>query len=250
MLSSALNLPSGPTLRPTLVLVPGAAHTARVWTLWQRELAARGWPSRALDLRGHGESEARDLSHTSLHDYVEDIGALAGQLKRPPVLVGWSMGGTVALLAAAEGIGAACVALDPNRPAREPETSAVLRQKEMDPSTWGITVDDPPVHPLMPDLDPEERAIVVRSLCRESQMALDEQNRRRVVIQAMPCPALIVQGTAGYGLDRESYDGLWFEVDRLTIEGASHWGLVLNRRVLPTSITRILGWIESHIGDR
>ena len=250
MLSATLTLPSGPTSRPPLVLVPGAAHTARVWTLWQRELAARGWPSCALDLRGHGESEAIDLSRTSLYDYVEDIRALANQLERPPVLVGWSMGGTATLLAAANGIGAACVALDPNRPAKEPDTSAELRQEEFDPAVWSITADDPPVHPLMPDLDSEERAIVVRSLCRESQMALDEQGRRKVAIKSMPCPALIVQGTVGYGPNGESYRDLWFKVDRFTVEGASHWGLVLNRRVLAEEITRILGWLERHVGDR
>ncbi len=250
MLSGTLTLPSFPTFRPPLVLVPGAAHTAQVWTLWQRELAGRGWPSCALDLRGHGESEAMDLSHTSLYDYVEDIRALASQLKRPPVLVGWSMGGTTALLAASNGIGAACVALDPNRPVREPDTSAELRQEEFDPAVWSITVDSPTVHPLMPDLDFEERAIVVRSLCRESQMALDEQSRRRVAIKSIPCPTLIVQGTVGYGPDRESYEDLWFKIDRLAIEGASHWGLVLNRRVLPEAIARILIWLDHHIGDQ
>ena len=249
MLSSTLTLPSGPGANPPLVLVPGAAHTARVWTLWQRELAGRGWPSCALDLRGHGESEAMDLSHTSLYDYVEDIRALVSQLGRPPVLVGWSMGGTVALLAASQGIGTACVALDPNRPVRQADTSTELRHEEFDPAEWGVTADTSQAHPLMPDLNSGERAIVARSLCRESRMALDEQNMGRAVVHSMPYPALIVNGTVGYGPDRESYEDLWFDVDRMTVGGASHWGLVLNGRVLSEAITSILGWLERHVGS-
>ena len=52
--------------RPPLILVHGAANSARVWTFWQDELARRGWSSHALDLRGHGRSEAVDLVATKL----------------------------------------------------------------------------------------------------------------------------------------------------------------------------------------
>jgi alpha/beta hydrolase fold len=44
--------------RSPIILINGAANSAHVWRFWQEDLAARGWSSYALDLRGHGESEA------------------------------------------------------------------------------------------------------------------------------------------------------------------------------------------------
>src|SRR5262245_48165940 len=50
------------TGRPPIVLVHGAANSSGVWRFWQVHLTARGWSSHALDLRGHGDGEAVDLS--------------------------------------------------------------------------------------------------------------------------------------------------------------------------------------------
>src|SRR5881397_2557383 len=89
--------------RSPVILVHGAANSASVWTFWQRELAARGWSSYAIDLRGHGRSDPLDLSHASMQDYATDVRVLAAQFARPPVLIGWSMGGLVAMIVAASG---------------------------------------------------------------------------------------------------------------------------------------------------
>src|SRR5918999_972788 len=86
------------TEAPPIILVHGAANAALVWTFWQQMLANAGWASYALDLRGHGRSAPLDLSRTSMHDYAADVRALAVQFKRPPVIMGWSMGGLVAMM--------------------------------------------------------------------------------------------------------------------------------------------------------
>ena len=99
MLAVTALLPDGPANRPPVILIHGAANSALVWTFWQCELVAAGWPTYALDLRGHGrqdENDPIDLSRTSMHDYASDVRALAEQLARRPVLVGWSLGGLVA----------------------------------------------------------------------------------------------------------------------------------------------------------
>jgi pimeloyl-ACP methyl ester carboxylesterase len=86
--------------RPPVILVHGAANSGHVWTFWRDELARRGWSSHAIDLRDHGTSAAADLAITRMADYVDDVIAFARTLRQAPVLVGWSMGGLVALIAA------------------------------------------------------------------------------------------------------------------------------------------------------
>jgi len=88
--------------RPTVVLVHGLDSSKETWTGVISELAACGYPAVALDLRGHGESplgDAADFSATALASDVLHAVRVAGIHKC--VLVGHSMGGRVAMRAAA-----------------------------------------------------------------------------------------------------------------------------------------------------
>jgi pimeloyl-ACP methyl ester carboxylesterase len=245
MLAVAALLPERFSDRPAIVLIHGAANSGLVWTFWQRALADEGWTSYAIDLRGHGHSHAVDLSHTSMDDYAADVRALARQLKCPPIVIGWSMGGLVALMAAAEGVAAACVALAPSTPARQRQPAAVLRTGEFGPEEYGITSNDPDQQPSMPDLDREERLIALASLSRESRLARDER-QAGIVMASLPCPLLLITGSADKAWPRERYTDLWLTADYLSIEGASHWGLVLNRRALATMIPAVVPWMDQH----
>jgi pimeloyl-ACP methyl ester carboxylesterase len=246
MLAVAATLPDECTDRPPIVLVHGAANSAAVWTFWQRELAARGRASYAIDLRGHGHSDPVDLSRTSMRDYAADVATLAKQLRQPPVVVGWSMGGLVAMMVSASEPASACVALAPSLPTRQAHASAVLRPGEFGPEEYGITSHDPGEQPAMPDLDREERVIALTSLGRESRLARDER-RRGVVIEALTCPLLVLTGTLDRQWPRKRYEGLCLAADHLVVDGASHWGLVLNRRVLPWTVSRVVQWLEQAI---
>ena len=95
--------------RPPVVLVHGAANSAAVWTLWQQGLTDAGWASHAIDLRGHGANPPLDLSHTTMADYADDVRRFAAGLGAQPVVIGWSMGGLVAIMVASAGDAAACV---------------------------------------------------------------------------------------------------------------------------------------------
>ncbi len=247
LISASVVLPEDTKARPPLVLVHGAANSSLVWKFWQGELASRGWPTYAIDLRGHGSSDPIDLSSAGMNDYAEDVRALMGQLKHPPIVTGWSMGGLVAMMAAALGGCAACVGLAPSTPAQRSDPSVELRTGEFGPEEYGITGLSPDDQPAMPDLDREEREIALASLGRESRLARDER-RRGIVIREMPCPLLIVTGEMDSQWPRERYDNLWLKADHLSIEGASHWGLVLNRRALARSIPAVTDWMERAIG--
>jgi pimeloyl-ACP methyl ester carboxylesterase len=160
---------------PPIVLVHGAANSASVWRFWQAELAARGWSSWALDLRGHGGSAAVDLGRTTMADYADDVVRLAADLARPPVVMGWSMGGLAALLAADRVGAAAFVGLAPSPPARTRDGAVPLREGTFGPEEYGVVTPDVDAQPTMPDLDQEERRLALASLGRESRRARDER---------------------------------------------------------------------------
>ncbi len=233
--------------RPPVVLLHGAANSSAVWTHWQVELAARGWSSYAIDLRGHGAGGFEGLSHTTMQDYADDVCALAEQLRQRPVVMGWSMGGLVALMVAAAGRAAVCVALAPSVPARGIDASVELRTGELTAEAYGITSVNPDDQPAMPDLDRGERAIALASLGRESLLARDER-RRGIVIESLPCPLLLVTGARDDQWPSERYDALWLAADRLSVEGASHWGLVLNRRALRAAVPDVARWLARVVG--
>ena len=96
--------------------------------------------------------------------------------------------------------------------------------------------------PAMPDLDSEERTVALASLGSESRLARDER-KAGIVIVALPCPLLIATGTADTQWPRARYDGLWLRAEYLSAEGASHWGLVLNRCALASAIPAVLRWL-------
>lgn len=242
MIAVTVRLPATDDGRPPIVLVHGAANSAVVWTYWQQALARDGWASYAIDLRGHGASGAVDLSSTSMQEYAADVGLLVDQLSRRSVLIGWSMGGLVAMMAAMAGGVTACVGLAPSMPARTADTALPLRSGVFTAEEYGITTRDPDDQPAMPDLDREERQIALASLCSESRLARDER-QRGIVVGSLPVPLLVVTGSADQQWPRERYRDLWLTADHLTVDGASHWGLVLNRRALQHAIPAVLGWL-------
>lgn len=247
MLAVTTLLPDVPSQHPPIVLVHGAANSAAVWAFWQRELAARGWASYAIDLRGHGASGAVDLSNASMEDYAGDVRGLVRQLTPRPIVMGWSMGGLVALMAATTGDAAACVALAPSSPARTRDASIPLRPCVFGPEEYGITSRGADDQPAMPDLDREERAVALVSLGPESRLARDGR-KAGIVIESLPCPLLIVTGAEDRLWPRATYDGLWLPAERIDIAGASHWGLVLNRRALAQAVPAVVGWLDKNAG--
>jgi non-heme chloroperoxidase len=83
--------------RPPVLFVHGAYAAAWTWAEhFMPHFAARGFPTYAVSLRGHGASAGREaLAWASIADYVEDLGEAIDALEAPPVLVGHSMGAMI-----------------------------------------------------------------------------------------------------------------------------------------------------------
>ena len=82
--------------KPTVAFIHGAAHDHSVWSLQSRFFAYHGWNALAIDLPGHGKSQAPAL--TSIEQAAEWIGRLLDEAgARNAALVGHSMGALIAL---------------------------------------------------------------------------------------------------------------------------------------------------------
>lgn len=91
----------GPVDATPVLFLHGGGQTRQSWGNAIAEAARRGYRAITLDLRGHGES---GWSPDGLYDidlFAADVRRVMETLGRPPVLVGASLGGLAALLAAA-----------------------------------------------------------------------------------------------------------------------------------------------------
>lgn len=122
----ALRAPGGPSLAalhwpaapgtPGVVVVPGLGSRKENHADMGTALAAAGIAALALDLRGHGESDGT-LDAGALDDVVSGLDLLASRGHGPLGLRGSSMGGLLALTAAAADARVrAVVAICPARP--------------------------------------------------------------------------------------------------------------------------------------
>jgi pimeloyl-ACP methyl ester carboxylesterase len=105
---------TAPNALGVVVLLHGGGQTRHSWARTGERLAAAGWTAIAYDARGHGESEWHPDQDYSIDGFVADLLALLATLDEAPVLVGASLGGMTALVAAGEhpGLARAVVLVD------------------------------------------------------------------------------------------------------------------------------------------
>ena len=111
---------------PPLLFVHGFFGRAIAFERMMDCLTAKGHRCVAIDLRGHGDSAlSGDLGKVSIHDYADDVARVA-RLIGDPVIVGHSMGGLLAQLAAVRGVTRGIVLLTPAPPRGIPVLSVKL----------------------------------------------------------------------------------------------------------------------------
>ncbi len=165
----------------SIVMVHGAFCGGWAFEQFRKPFEAAGHQVLAPDLKGHGADQPPDVIGVSMSDYATDIATLCAAQPAPPVLLGHSLGGLVALLAARRAPVEALALLAPSPPwgvagssLEEAITAAGLQM--LGPFSSGAVEPDAGLmrRYSLDRLAPDEREAVVRRLRPESARALRE----------------------------------------------------------------------------
>jgi len=156
-------------------------------------------------------------------NYEAAVACDAGLIRRPLCLVGWSMGGLAAMMAARRVRPDALVLLEPSPPAeiQGVDETVVPEEGTFDPeSVYG---------PF-----PSGRARPDSRLARA-------ERKRGVSVPALECPTLVVYGDEFAG-QRGGPVAAFYGAEEAHVAGASHWDLVLGDRAR----SAVGAWAEAH----
>jgi len=206
---------------PVVVCVHGAGGGGWEWAIWARVLAARGWHVVAPDLLPAAEG----LAATTLADYRAQVLAWCTRASSPPVVVGASLGGLLALSVAAQVNARALVLVNPLPPRgsqTDEPTPPIVR--------WGSARRFASTRRAMPDADDAARLYAFRGWRDESGRVLDEA-RRGLAVDAPTCPTLVVASDGDSDVPSESSRRLAQELGAhfSLVADASHVGPLLGR---------------------
>ncbi len=194
----------------SLLLVHGAANGPWVFDGWPPSF--RGPSVQAVDLH-----EGLDVARATMAAYAAAVERSAAGLPRPLALVGWSMGGLVALMAAASLKPSRLILLEPSPPA---EIQGFDPELEPEPGVFDgeeVYGDFPPGVRSRP----------------ESVLARGER-KCGISVPSLRCPSLAVFGDE-FEQDRGRAIAALYGSDALHFAGMNHWDLVLDPRV-PASV--------------
>jgi pimeloyl-ACP methyl ester carboxylesterase len=96
---------------PAVLLLHGGGQTRHSWRGSGAALAEAGFFALCLDARGHGDSSWAADGDYSLDGLADDLRAVCTELDRPVALVGASLGGLTAMIAAGEPPAVDCTGL-------------------------------------------------------------------------------------------------------------------------------------------
>ncbi|UJF34756.1 alpha/beta hydrolase [Paenibacillus hexagrammi] len=198
-------VPDGIASETPLLFVHGGSHGAWCWKEhFLPYFSSKGFPSYALSLRGHGESEGNEQIHSfSLNDYMNDVLEVMQLMNKKPVLIGHSLGGAIVqkiICSHPDKIqGAVLMAsIPPNGMSRDIRRLLFTRFKEL----YQIRLFDKGRSPhmpsrafLSPDLPDEKREEYLGLLKPESTKAQHESMRRFVPKSVSTKVPMLVMGS-------------------------------------------------------
>ena len=149
------------------------------------------------------------VAEASMENYAAAVVDAAELVPRPLVLVGWSMGGLVAMMAAGRVDPAALVLLEPSPPAevQGADETVVLRAGTFDPEdAYG---------PFPPGIAKRPESSLARA-----------ERKRGISVPALPDRTLVLYGD-DFPEERGRAVAARYGVEAQAVPGADHWQLVL-----------------------
>ena len=93
----------GPASGLPVLFIHGGGQTRHSWKQTAQQVALQGgYRAITVDLRGHGDSDYAPDGDYRLDRFVEDIADVVSHFSQPPVFVGASLGGMIAILLVGE----------------------------------------------------------------------------------------------------------------------------------------------------
>lgn len=197
-----------------LLLVHGAGSGPWVFDGWEDDFP--GLRVHAVDLHAR-----LDIRIASMDDYAGRLVEAAQSLPQPVALCGWSMGGLVALVAAARVRPHSVILIEPSPPA---ETQGIAADAELPTGTF----DPEQVYGPFP---PGMRA-------RPDSARARAERKRGISVQELPCPSLVVYGDE-FTEERGRRIARFYGSAERYFPGLDHWGLVTDPRV-PRAVAHVL----------
>jgi pimeloyl-ACP methyl ester carboxylesterase len=157
--------------------------------------------------------EGPDVAHASMHDYADRVVEAAGTLPSPVALCGWSMGGLVAMMAAARVRPNSVILIEPSPPG---ETQGFAPELELVTGTF----------------DPEEAygAFPAGVRARPESARACAERKRGISVPTLPCRSLVVYGDAFPDERGRRIARLYGSAERY-FSGMDHWALILSHDV-------------------
>lgn len=232
----------------TVLMIHGAGGGAWEWNVWRAVFEARGWRVHAIEL----QPGAAGIAATTLADYraqvVAAVGAAGSGADRPTsagdrwVLIGASLGGLLATMAASDTDPRALVLLNPMPPA--PWHSTLPSRAAYDAIVpWGRDASLIGTRRAMPDAD-DATCWYAYQRWRDESGAVMNAARAGVAVEKPACPTLLIASECDDDVPAATTRSLanaW-GCAVIDVPGASHVGLLLGKSAATTA-EAALSWL-------
>jgi pimeloyl-ACP methyl ester carboxylesterase len=241
-------------MRPPILLVHGAFGQAANFEPWRGYFRAAGYRATAISLPGHAPIDEALLKSLTLSDCLAAVGEVAAKFDRPPVVIGHSMGGLLAMMLAAEAECAALVTVAAPAPGRLPAQMRGFRYAipHVGRILAGLPVTPSPqaIRSLVThDLSPAESEEVIGQAGMESGLVLRKLAfcETEVALPSIRCPVLCLSGggdrivprSAGYHIAAETV------AEHIVFPGHGHW--LIAGSLTGTVAGPVRDWLDRHV---